>query len=305
MRKLLITGEEGFVGQHILRMKDVLRNEFGWDLYVAKQPYDLRDASSLASLLSEVTPQGVIHLAGISFVPDSIRDPIGTLQINTLGTLNLLQSLKIAGFSGSFLYVSSGDVYGRLSPEELPVKETQTPRPLNPYAASKIATEALCYQWSQAQAFERIVVARPFNHVGVGQRDDFVISSMARQIVRIRKVKQPPVIRTGDIDVTRDFLDVIDVIRAYLSLLERGVNSEIYNVCSGHERSIRAAIQAMLAAAGVQAELEPDPERFRPADQRRSVGDNQKLTEVTSWQPIMPFELTLKNILEDWELRDQ
>lgn len=305
MRRLLITGEAGFVGQHILRMRDVLRSEFGWDLIIASRAYDLKDVASLASLVSDTSPQGVIHLAGISFVPDSFRDPVGTFLTNTVGTLNLLQSLKAAGFDGSFLYVSSGDVYGRLHPEDLPVKETQALHPLSPYAVSKVAAEALCYQWSQTEAFERVVIARPFNHVGSGQRDDFVIPSMARQIVRIRKAKQPPIIRAGDIDVTRDFLDVADVIRAYLSLLERGANGEIYNVCSGYERSIRETIRALLAAAEVEAELEPDSERFRPADQRRSVGDNQKLIEATSWKPIMPFEITLNNILEDWELREQ
>ncbi len=305
MRKLLITGEAGFVGQHFVRMKDVLRIEFGWNLVVANQPYDLKDTADLASLVSDASPHGVIHLAGISFIPDSFKDPESTFVINTLGTLNLLQALKKQGFAGRFLYISSGDVYGRLYQEDLPVKETQTLRPLNPYAVSKVAAEALCYQWSQAKAFEKVVIARPFNHIGAGQRDDFVISSLAKQIVKIRKGLQPPIIRAGDIDVTRDFLDVADVIRAYLFLLDYGVNGEIYNVCGGKERTIRETITTLLIEAGIDANILPESECFRPTEQRRSVGDNQKLIEATSWQPSIPFVTTLNNVLNYWELQEQ
>lgn len=303
MRKLLITGEGGFVGRNIRAMAQDIRPAFGWELVPAPAAYDLRDQASLDALVAATRPDGVIHLAGISFVPDSFKDPEATLQINLIGTLHLLQALKKAGFAGPFLYVSSGDVYGRLGALDLPVEEDHLPHPANPYAVSKLAAEALCRQWAQTENF-RILVARPFNHVGPGQREDFVLATMARQIVRIRRGLQLPFIQVGDIDVKRDFLDVRDVISAYLHLLDKGQNGEIYNVCSGKDRVIRDLILTLQRLAGVAAELQQDAARFRPTDQREVVGSNRKLIAATAWKPGHLFDETLKTILEDWENRE-
>ncbi len=222
MRRLFITGLTGFVGKTFQRMSDELARDHGWTLLAPESipSYDLRDPVSLRQVLREARPEGVIHLAGQSFVPDAIRNPSHTLQINLMGTLNLLEALKGIGFSGNFLYVSSGDVYGQVSPDQLPIKESQGVDPQNPYAVSKAAAEMLCRQWSlDVNTPWRIIVARPFNHIGYGQRADFVVSGIARQIARIRLGLCKPVIEVGDIDVTRDFLDVRDLARAYLSLL--------------------------------------------------------------------------------------
>ena len=302
-RRLLITGDDGFVGRNIFAMEQEIRRGYGWQLLRSPAPYDLRDPASLDALLAATRPDGIIHLAGISFVPDSYKDPEGTFQINALGTLHLLQALKKADFGGNFLYVSSGDVYGKLRAEELPVDETHLPYPVNPYAVSKLAGEALCRQWALTERFKPLV-ARPFNHIGQGQREEFVLATMARQIVRIRRGLQPPLIEVGDIDVVRDFLDVRDVIAAYLRLLDHGQRGEIYNVCSGQGQRIRDLISALKRLAGVEAELQLDAERFRPSDQRAVVGSNRKLVDATAWQPEHTLDNTLNAIIEDWEKRE-
>ena len=180
-----------------------------------------------------------------------------------LGTLNLLRALKQSGFCGSFLYVSSGDVYGQVGEGDLPIRETLLPRPRNPYAVSKAAAELLCLQWSYLELW-RIMVARPFNHIGLGQRSDFVIPGVAMQLVRIRLGLQAPRIEVGDVDVTRDFLDVRDVLDAYFQLLERGRNGEVYNVCSGMEYRVRGLIEQMVKIAGVAVKLVHDQRVCEP-----------------------------------------
>jgi GDP-4-dehydro-6-deoxy-D-mannose reductase len=193
-------------------------------------------------------------------------------------------------------------VYGKVDTESLPISEQMPVRPQNPYAVSKAAAELLCYQWSCSQPW-RILVARPFNHIGPGQRDDFVVSSVARQLARIRQGLQEPRIQVGDVDVSRDFLDVEDVISAYLALLENGLNGETYNVCSGKEYLIRDLISSMLYLTEIDAQIEQDPARLRPSDLRRVKGSNQKITQATAWRPSIPMQQTLLNVLSDWESR--
>lgn len=301
MRKLLVTGLGGFVGQHLeARLQEPAAG--GWRL-MATQPHDLTDAATLDAWLAADCPDAVIHLAGQTFVPEAFRDPARTLQVNLIGTLNLLQALKRRGFTGTFLYVSSGDVYGQVAEADLPVVETLAPQPRNPYAVSKVSAELLCQQWSYTEPW-RIIVARPFNHIGMGQGDAFVIANMARQIVRIRQGAQPPHLEVGDIDVTRDFLDVQDVIEAYLLLLDKGRNGEVYNVCSGQERRVRDLISEMAELAGVEVELRQDPARMRRAEQRRVVGSSAKLQKETGWKPGINITETLRRVLSDWDTRE-
>src|SRR5437867_674679 len=213
--KLLLTGSDGFVGSFLKCHGSCvpLADEDG--------NVDLRDANRLRRAVAHIAPDAVIHLAAQSFVPESFAHPRETYEINFFGTLNLLDALKAAGFTGRLLFVGSGDCYGVVAPAELPIDEAQPLRPRSPYAVSEAAAEALCYQWSQSEPFA-IVMTRSFNHIGPGQSERFVVSDFARQLVEIRKGLRSPLIRTGDIDVTRDFTDVRDVVQAYLLLLERG-----------------------------------------------------------------------------------
>lgn len=300
MKRLFLTGETGFVGKIFYGMAEEIANTYGWELIPAPVKYDLLDSASLNRLLRQVRPDGVIHLAGQSFVPDAIKNPMRTLQVNLVGTLHLLQALKRNKFAGDFLYVSSSDVYGQVTAAELPIQETQSTRPHNPYAMSKAGAEMLCFQWSCSEPW-RIITARPFNHIGPGQRKEFVVSSIAREIARIRLGLCEPVIHVGDIDVTRDFLDVRDLARAYLGLLAKGENGGIYNVCSGQDTRIRDIIDRMARIGGVDLEIAHDPERYRPSDQRQVRGDNSKLRAATSWQPQISLDQSLRDVLADWE----
>ncbi|MDG9925182.1 MULTISPECIES: GDP-mannose 4,6-dehydratase [unclassified Pseudomonas] len=293
---LLVTGLGGFVGQHIQTQVPP-----HWRL-LPPMALDVLDTASIDGCLAQCVPDAVIHLAGQTFVPESFRNPEKTLQVNLMGTLNLLQALKRHKFNGSFLYVSSGDVYGQVNEDSLPITESLQPRPSNPYAVSKVAAELLCQQWSRVEPW-RIMVARPFNHIGPGQRPDFVIADMARQLVRVNNGLQDPRLIVGDVDVSRDFLDVHDVISAYFSLLANGRDGEIYNVCSGQEQSVRGLIEKMAGLLGVKIELVQDPQRFRPSDQRRVIGCSEKLRQETGWAPAVTIDHTLQCVLTDWRAR--
>lgn len=300
-KTLLVTGLSGFVGGHLKKLFAGDQAPEGWHLLDPPDSYDLRDQDSVDRMLQSSCPDAVIHLAGQTFVPEAFRDPAATFQVNLLGTLNLLQSLKRRGFDGPFLYVSSGDVYGQVAEAELPITELRLPQPRNPYGVSKVAAELLCLQWGYTE-YWRVMVARPFNHIGAGQSEGFVISSMARQLVRIKRGLQSPQLAVGDVDVTRDFLDVEDVIRGYVLLLEQGEAGGVYNLCSGQERSIRELIDEMAALADVEVELVQDHARMRKAEQRRVVGSAEKLEKLTGWKPVSIRE-TLQRVLSDWETR--
>jgi len=261
---------------------------------------DIRDAGRLRRAIAEIAPDSVIHLAAQSFVPASFADPLETYNVNFLGTLNILEALKASGFKGRFLFVGSGETYGVVGEGDLPVDETRALRPRSPYAVSKVAAEALCYQWSQCEDFE-IVMTRSFNHIGPGQSDRFVVSDFARQVVEIRKGLRKPLIITGDIDVSRDFTDVRDVVRAYLLLLERGTNGEAYNVCSGEEHFIRDILGRLQDFAGVEAAVERDPSRLRRAELRRMRGSARKLEGDTGWRREFALTRSLQDVLQDWE----
>lgn len=300
-KRLFVTGLGGFVGRHIKSRLDAA--DSAWQAMPVGTRYDLTDSRTLEGLWPQI-PDAVIHLAGQTFVPEAFRDPARTLQINLLGTLNLLQALKARGFKGTFLYVSTGDVYGQVGDHQLPITELHPPAPRNPYAVSKLSAELLSLQWGMSEGWP-VIVARPFNHIGPGQKDSFVIASAARQISRIKQGLQPPRLHVGDIDVTRDFLDVGDVICAYLALLEHGTPGQIYNICSGREQSIRSLIEYLGDLAQVDVQLIQDPERLRRAEQRRVCGSPAKLRQATGWTPETTTQQSLRSILADWEIRVQ
>ncbi|WP_347902858.1 GDP-mannose 4,6-dehydratase [Pseudomonas purpurea] len=298
-KRLFVTGLSGFVGRHI--QSRLTTPDSGWELLSVNSRFDLCDRNSLDGLWPQM-PDAVIHLAGQTFVPDAFRDPAKTLQVNLLGTLNLLQALKARGFNGTFLYVSSGDVYGQVSESDLPITEQQLPCPRNPYAVSKLSAEFLTLQWGLSEGWP-VQVARPFNHIGAGQKDSFAIASAARQICRIQQGLQAPVLEVGDIDVTRDFLDVSDVVSAYLALLERGEAGQVYNICSGVEQSIRSLIEQLADIAQVDLQLVQDPARLRRAEQRRVCGSPARLSHATGWAPEVTTQQSLRAILSDWASR--
>ncbi|MET0892140.1 MAG: GDP-mannose 4,6-dehydratase [Pseudoxanthomonas sp.] len=293
---LLLTGANGFVGRHVERS---LRNGGFSGMALATTPagWDIRDAAAVRRLVDEVRPTAVLHLAAQSFVPRSFEDPRETLDINLIGTLNLLQSLSGCGFAGRLVYVSSGDVYGRVPEEALPVDESRTPEPRSPYAVSKLAAEQLCLQWGRTEGLQAII-ARPFNHVGADQDPRFVLPALARQVALIEAGRQAPVIEAGDIDTTRDFTDVRDIVAAYDAMFRAGQAGRIYLVASGIERRVRDLLTDMCRLAGIEPRIHQDPAKLRPAEQRRMVADAALLTQDTGWRPQLPFETTLSDILD-------
>ena len=291
MMKRLLTGAHGFVGQHV---------QAAVSCTPLPPEVDLRDRQTLAAAVARIRPEAVIHLAAQSFVPASFENPRETFDINLMGTLNLLEALQAADFQGRMLFVGSGDIYGQVPEVELPVREEHPLHPRNPYAVSKIAAEALCYQWSQTSGFE-IIMVRPFNHIGPGQSARFAIADFAKQVMEIRLNRRAPVLHVGDIDVTRDLTDVRDVVHAYTLLLDQGQNGGIYNICSGQEYRIRRLLEQLIALAGIDAKIEQDPARLRPAEQRRMVASFDRLQRDTGWRPTISMEQSLQDLLNDWE----
>lgn len=257
------------------------------------------DADHLRRTIAAHRPDWIIHLAAQSHVPTAWADPAGTLRVNAGGTANLLKAMADAGFSGRLLYISSADIYGAVPEARLPVTEDAPVAPRNPYATSKVAGEELCRQWARTRPLD-VVIARPFNHTGAGQRPDFALPAFAREVAAIKLGRQAPRVLVGDLDVTRDFLDVRDVIAAYLALLARGASGQAYNVCSGREVHLGEALAILTRLAGVEARIETDPARLRPSEQRRMCGSHARITEATGWQPSIPLSDTLTQLLDYW-----
>lgn len=301
MPTLLVTGHSGFVGRTLFDAFGDLAERSRWQLAALPEQLDVRSAE-LAESVARIAPDAVLHLAALTSVAESFRDPDGCFDVNFRGTLNLLRALRDAGFRGRMLYVSSGDCYGALPEASLPVAETAPLRPRNPYAVSKIAAEALCYQWTQTERFD-VVIARPFNHIGPGQDTRFAVASFCEQIARIAAGVAPPQIHVGNLDVTRDLTDVRDVLRAYFALLERGRTAEAYNVASGRETPLEAVLATLLEIAGVDATIVPDPGRVRAAEQRRVVADVGKIKGDTGWAPRIALRQTLAETLDYWKGR--
>jgi len=300
VQRLLVTGRHGFVGKTLADMVSGNAVSTGWQLVATPETLDVRDRDAIKALVADAPPDAVIHLAAQSSVPDAFRDPGATLEVNIVGTLNLLQALHGVAFRGRMLYVGTGDVYGRVDEADLPVTESHPPAPRNPYSVSKLAAEALCRQWTMTEGMN-IVLARPFNHIGRGQSARFVVSDFASQIAAIKRGKRDSFVVAGDVDVTRDFTDVRDVVLAYFALLDAGSTGEIYNVCSGQERSIRFVLGRLAHMAGVEVSIRTDAARLRNAEQRRMCGDASKIQRDTGWAAATPLDESLAAMLDYWE----
>lgn len=295
-KRVFLTGGAGFVAT---RMVEHLAGS-AWQTHASST--DILDGEALQAELRQCQPDIVLHLAAQSHVPTSFREPELTARVNFDGTRSLLTALDQSGFAGALVFVGSGDMYGLVPEASLPIRETQALRPRNPYAASKVAAEAWCMQHSLHCGY-RIVMARAFNHIGRGQSAQFVLPAMAEQLVAIERGQRPPVLEAGDLDVTRDFTNVSDVLDAYLALAEKGAGGEVYNVCSGVEYRVRDLVEQMIALTGLPVAITHDPARFRRAEQARVVGDNRKLCADTGWAPRVSMADSLREILDDWRAR--
>jgi GDP-4-dehydro-6-deoxy-D-mannose reductase len=303
-KRALVTGSEGFVGRVLSgRLESAGYEVLGCDSRLERPAADRRlcDIASQDSVNDLYAWAGtvdvVFHLAAVTFVPDAGRDPSGVMNVNLGGTIHLLAGLPK---DSRFVFVGSAEAYG--PPLDLPITETHPLNPANPYAISKAACDQYC-AYAHRQDGLDIVVARPFNHSGPGQSDRFVLSSFARQITRIAAGRQAPVLHVGNIDVSRDFSHVGDVVRAYEVLAEQGVAGEAYNVCSGHAQTLRDVLAILADLASVEIDVRVDPERVRKVDVPKVVGSHAKLTEQTGWRPEISFEQLLQDLLGYWQAR--
>ena len=314
--RLLVTGSGGFVGGHFVDY--VHAEQPGVEVHGVVLPHggvswraasgarvleaDLNDPAAAAAVVEEVRPAAILHLAGQSSVHRSWADPAGTLRTNVLGIVHVLDAARRAGLRPAVLVVGSADEYGPVPASDQPLVETTPLRPASPYAVSKVAQAALALLYGPAGGM-RVVVTRTFPHTGPGRGESFAESSFARQIAEIEAGLREPVVEVGNLEAVRDFADVRDVVRAYDLLLEKGRGGEAYNVCSGRGRRIGDVLDRLLAATKVAIEVRVDPARLRPADVPVLVGDNAKLVAATGWQPRIPFEATLGDLLDDWRAR--
>lgn len=297
--KALITGINGFAGQHLAgELKENGYQVFGIDLRGNDRDIfaaDLRDEKSVKNILDTIRPDFLFHLAGQANVKMSWENPLDTMHMNIDSAITLLSAVSKVYKGMRIVVIGSADQYGIVKPEDCPIKETMNGRPATPYAVSKQAQENLVQCIARAKEMD-VVYTRSFNHTGPGQKIGFVVADLASRIVDVKR--HGGELRVGNLQAKRDFSDVRDSVRAYRLLMEKGKTGEIYNVGSGIARSVESILYQLIKLSGVEPEIVVAPENFRPIDMPISVADCSKIFRDTGYQPKIPFEQTLKDILE-------
>jgi GDP-4-dehydro-6-deoxy-D-mannose reductase len=291
----LITGGRGFVGNWLA---EHLRS-LGDQVVAIDQEVDVTNPSALLQAVTDARPDAIYHLAALTHVGQSWDEPLRVLEVNVIGTGALLAAARECGSDPRILVTSSAEVYGAVTdPDRLPLTEESPTAPLTPYAASKLAAEALVAQACLGHGQHAITV-RPFNHIGPGQSPNFAVPALAKRIVEADR-RGASTIPVGNLSARRDFTDVRDVVRAYRALIETGTPGEVYNVCSGQDVSILSIAEGLLALAETSLEFETDPSLVRPVEVPVLRGDPARLTEATGWKPEIPLEETLADVLAYW-----
>jgi GDP-4-dehydro-6-deoxy-D-mannose reductase len=313
--KALITGITGFAGSHLAefllaehpevsvhgtyrwrsRMDNVEHLEGRFELIES----DLRDYTSVYAALDRVRPDYIFHLAAQSFVPSSWTAPAETLTTNVAGQTNIFEAVRALGLDPVIQIACSSEQYGLVHADEVPIKETNPLRPLSPYAVSKVAQDFLGYQYFQSYGM-RVIRTRGFNHTGPRRGHPFVTSNFCRQVAAIECGLQEAVIRVGNLDAIRDFTDVRDMVRAYWLAVTKGRPGEVYNIATGEGISIRALLDKILGLSKIHVRTEVDPTRLRPSDVEILIGDSSKFRADTGWAPRIPFDQTVRDLLDYW-----
>lgn len=301
-----MTGATGFAGSHLV--DGLLQDETAlgaWsnpggrpapsdrDARVSWQEVNLLDRAAVADALDAVRPGVIYHCAGVAHVGESWTNPTRALQVNVLGTHNLLEGLRTIGHTCPVLIAGSALVY---RPSSSALAEDHPIGPSTPYGVSKLAQEML-----GARAHDLAVyIARPFNHAGPRQSHDFVTSSFAKQIARIEAGLSEPLLRVGNLSSRRDITDVRDTVRAYRMIIRRGEPRRPYNVCAGRAYEISQLLKILMEMSHARVRLEEDPARMRPSDTPLLLGDRSRIGTEVGWQPEIPIERTLSDLLEYW-----
>lgn len=303
---ILVTGAAGFAGSHVVQTLAGAGNVIGWMRATPPpeeiaplatwQQVDLLDREAVRAAIYRAKPDAVYHCAGAPNVAYSWRDTVSPLSNNVLGTHILLDALRRAGSRCRVVIPGSATVY---APSTSPLTEESPVAPVNPYALSKLAQEQLGMISGREDGIE-VIITRSFNHTGPRQSAAFAAPNMARQIALIEAGAAEPMIKVGNLDAQRDMTDVRDMARAYAGLMEKGTPSTIYNVASGVARSMKSILAALVARARVTVRIETDPALLRPSDTPVLLGDASRLRTATGWEPQIPFERTLDDLLTYW-----
>ncbi len=312
--RILITGCTGFVGSHLVEQcrfrypQAELFGVTGHQTFHTVTPgmsdvkllvADITREEAIRKVVAMSQPDLIIHLAAQSSVSASWRDPFGTLEVNAGGVIHLLEALRSEQLTPRIVLVGSGEQYGMVHPEDIPIREECPFRPANPYAVSKVTQDFYGYQYFVAYGLP-ILRARPFNHFGPRQSSMFVIANFTRQIALIEAKRTEPVLTIGNLEAWRDFLPVEDVVAAYLAIAEQGQPGEAYNIGSGQARSIKEILDLLLTFARVPIQLREDPVRLRPIDVPLLEADTSHLRTDTNWKPVVQFEFALQQTLDFW-----
>lgn len=314
--KALITGITGFAGSHLAE----LLLKLGYQVYgisrarsktdnidhirgkLILEDADLLDSHSLYSVIAKIKPNYIFHLAAQSFVQSSWASPSNTMEINTVGSVNLFESVRSVGINPVIQIACSSEEYGLVYPNETPVKETNPLRPLSPYAVSKVAMDYLGYQYFQSYQMQ-IIRTRGFNHTGPRRGEVFVTSNFAKQVALIEKGKKEPVIQVGDLSTKRDWTDVRDMVKGYLASVLKCVPGEVYNICSEKAVKVEDMLSLLISFAKVKVKIVQDEARMRPSDVPILLGDCTKFRKATGWKREIEFEKTMQDLLNYWRER--
>ncbi len=315
--RILITGITGFAGSHLAeyalerggvevygtaRWRSRMDNIEHIEDRLHLLDCDLRDNVAVKKALEEVRPHYIFHLAAQSFVPTSWKAPAETLTTNILSELNLLESIRDLGLDTRMQIAGSSEEYGLVFEHEAPIKEENPLRPLSPYAVSKVAQDYLAYQYNRSYGLYT-VRTRAFNHTGPRRGQVFVTSDFTRQVALVEKGKKEAVIEVGNLEARRDFSDVRDIVRGYWLSLEKGEAGEVYNMGSGRAISIQALLDLILSMSDVRIEVRQMEERMRPSDVELLLCDYGKFNRATGWEPEIPLEKTIADLLDYWRER--
>jgi GDP-4-dehydro-6-deoxy-D-mannose reductase len=306
----LITGVGGFAGSHLADALLAASPEmeiWGCDLNGERRTFhppalrllaaDLCDPVQAQAVIEQCRPDRIYHLAGQAFVGDSWNAPWQTIETNLRSQVNLFEALRGARLEARMLVVSSAEIYGRVPAGVERVDEQCPLQPDNPYAVSKAAQDLLGLQYYLSYGWP-VVRVRPFNHIGPRQNSRFVVPAFASQVAAIEAGRQPPVLRVGDLSAQRDLTDVRDMVQAYRLALEVGRPGEAYNLGTGQLVGIREVLEGLLRLSRVAVTVETDPARLRPSTMPAAACDASKFRAATGWQPRVPLEQSLRDVLD-------
>ncbi|MCL5291364.1 MAG: GDP-mannose 4,6-dehydratase [Actinobacteria bacterium] len=314
MKKALITGITGMAGSHLadylLTLGDVeVHGALRWRSRpdniehltgkIELHDCDLRDYHNVLQVMDKIKPDFIFHLAAQSFVPTSWVSPAATMKDNIEMQANVFEAVREIGIDPSIQIALSSEEYGLVLPDEVPINEDNPLRPLSPYAVSKIAQDMMGYQYNQSYGL-KVVRTRTFNHEGPRRGEVFVTSNFAKQIAEIEAGKKAPVIEVGNLEAKRDWSDVRDVVRGYWLAVNKCIPGEVYVIASGETRTVQQMLDILLGFSTVKVEIRQDPSRMRPSDVEILWGDYTKFHKQTGWEPTIPFEKTLEDLLNYW-----